>query len=137
MVARRDRPDVLLVDDDPSITELLGRLLEDECEVRQVAGVCEALAAISVRAPDLVVTDLEMDGGGGKYLLAVLTDANPGVLRLVYSGASHPMLMALVEARLADAAVSKSAPWSALMNEVRRLTRAVPARPSGSIRLSR
>lgn len=137
MVARREKPDVLLVDDDPSITELVRRLLEEECDVREVSGVCEALAAISACEPDLLVTDLGMDAGGGKYLLAVVSDEHPDMRRLVYSAASHSSLVALVEARLADAAVSKSAPWSTLMNEVRRLTHAVRARPPGSLRLSR
>jgi len=134
MVARRGRLDVLLVDDDPSITELVRRLLEGECEVREAGGVCEALAAMTAQEPDIVVTDLEMDAGGGKYLLAAVTDEHPGVLRLVYSAAPCSRLVALIDSDLADAAVSKSEPWSALVSEVRRLARAMTARQSSSIR---
>lgn len=137
MVAQCGRPDVLLVDDDASITELLRRLLEEECEVREVGGVCEALAAISAREPDIVVTDLEMDAGGGKYLLAALADEHPCVLRLVYSAAPCSRLVALVDSRLAHAAVSKFERWSVVVSEIRRLAQARPDRQSESIRLMR
>jgi DNA-binding NtrC family response regulator len=107
------RPDVLLVDDDPSITEFLGRLFQD-FDVRETNGVCPALQAIEHRVPDAVVTDLGMDDGGGKYLLAVLADRFPRVLRVVYSAAPAAELISLMESGLVHAAVQKNDDWSAL-----------------------
>lgn len=111
--AVRRKPEVLLVDDEPSITEFLRRVF-GEFEVREASGVCPALQALEHRVPDAVVTDLEMDDGGGKYLLAVLADRFPGVLRVVYSAASVAELIALTQSGLAHAAVQKSGDWSTL-----------------------
>lgn len=114
------KPEVLLVDDEPSITEFLRRVFV-EFEVREAGGVCPALEAIDERVPDAVVTDLGMDDGGGKYLLAILADRFPTVLRIVYSAAPAAELIGLTESGLAHAAVQKSGDWSALRRALRPL----------------
>lgn len=137
-MTRREGPQILLVDDEPSITELLRHLLEADGEVRQAHGVCEALVAMSARRPDVLVTDLQMDEGGGKYLLAAVADEHPSVRRLVYSAAPVSQLVCLVDSGLADAAVCKSERWSVLLGEVRRLLGTVAAQPrADSIRIVR
>jgi DNA-binding NtrC family response regulator len=114
------RPDVLLVDDEPSITEFLRRVFV-EFDVREAGGVCAALQAIERRVPDAVVTDLGMDDGGGRYLLAILADRFPTVLRIVYSAAPAAELIGLTESGLANTAVQKSGDWSALRRALGRL----------------
>lgn len=118
------RASVLIVDDDPAMTRLLGRLLAADCDAREVGGVCEALAALDDCQPDVLVLDPAMDGGGGKYLLAAVADQYPSVRRLVYSAVPSFGLLGLVDAGLAHAAVSKSERWLVLANEVRRLATA-------------
>lgn len=116
---RGRRLDVLVADDQPAITRVLARLLSADCEVREAAGVCEALTALSVREPDVLVTDVDMDQGGGKYLLAIIADEHPGVRRVVYSAAPCARLIGLLDCGLADAAVSKSDRWATLVSKVR------------------
>lgn len=119
--SRPQKLDVLAVDDEPSITEMLAAALSPDYDVRQASGVCDALLAIGVRTPDVVVTDLQMEGGGGKYLLAVLADEFPTIVRIVHSAASPADLDQLVVSGLAHAVVGKSGRWSDLAAEMKRL----------------
>ena len=63
-------PTVLLVDDDPSLRELLGEQLEATGEYRVVGAgsAAEALHALSEHAIDVVVTALRMPGASGTQL---------------------------------------------------------------------
>ncbi|MDR7327825.1 MULTISPECIES: response regulator transcription factor [Catenuloplanes] len=57
---------VLVVDDDPIVSDVVRRYLEqDGCEVRLAADGAAGLAAIEARRPDLVVLDLMMPGVDG------------------------------------------------------------------------
>jgi DNA-binding response OmpR family regulator len=57
---------VLVVDDDPTVSDVVRRYLEqDGCQVRLAADGFAALAAVAERTPDLVVLDLMMPGIDG------------------------------------------------------------------------
>ncbi|MDR6317255.1 response regulator transcription factor [Actinoplanes couchii] len=57
---------VLVVDDDPTVSDVVRRYLEqDGCEVRLAADGAAGLAAVAERVPDLVVLDLMMPGVDG------------------------------------------------------------------------
>ncbi|MFC8845876.1 MULTISPECIES: response regulator transcription factor [unclassified Micromonospora] len=57
---------VLVVDDDPTVSDVVRRYLEqDGCEVRLAADGADGLAAIAGYRPDLVVLDLMMPGIDG------------------------------------------------------------------------
>jgi DNA-binding response OmpR family regulator len=57
---------VLVVDDDPTVSDVVRRYLEqDGCEVRLAADGADGLAAIAAERPDLVVLDLMMPGIDG------------------------------------------------------------------------
>lgn len=57
---------VLVVDDDPTVSDVIRRYLEqDGFHVQLAANGIDALAAVTARAPDLVVLDLMMPGIGG------------------------------------------------------------------------
>jgi DNA-binding NtrC family response regulator len=102
------QPDLLIVDDDPSVTELLQLELQDRFTVRAVQGVGDALRAIRCQAPDALVTDLDMDEGGGEHLLAIVKFLHPDVVLVVNSCASMHKLRWVVDSGLAHAACEKS-----------------------------
>jgi DNA-binding response OmpR family regulator len=57
---------VLVVDDDPTVSDVVRRYLEqDGCRVRLVADGLSALAAVEAEVPDLVVLDLMLGGIDG------------------------------------------------------------------------
>src|SRR3954471_8313706 len=57
---------VLVVDDDPTVSDVVRRYLEqDGCQVRLAADGADGLAAVAAQRPDLVVLDLMMPGIDG------------------------------------------------------------------------
>ena len=57
---------MLVVDDDPTVSDVVRRYLEqDGCEVRLAADGADGLAAVAAERPDLVVLDLMMPGIDG------------------------------------------------------------------------
>jgi DNA-binding response OmpR family regulator len=57
---------VLVVDDDPTVSDVVRRYLEQAgCEVRLAADGADGLAAVATQRPDLVVLDLMMPGIDG------------------------------------------------------------------------
>lgn len=78
---------VMVVEDDHDIREALGDWLSREHEVCLVAGVPEALARFGDERPDVVVTDLELPPHRGDELLATIAARDPGVVRILHTGA--------------------------------------------------
>ena len=71
---------VLLVDDDPGVSEVIGLLLEREgYAVESAATLKEALTRVDTRPPDVVVTDLKLPDGTGLDVIAVLRGRHPGL----------------------------------------------------------
>ncbi len=78
---------VLVVDDDPDMLNLLSTWLGGADYDVAVAGSGEeALARIDVAKPDLVITDLFMDGMDGMALLAEIHSRNPLIPVVMLSG---------------------------------------------------
>ena len=68
-----DRTEVLVVDDDPALRSLLGRLARGlGFAVREAADGVEALGLIRARHPDIVVTDVHMPRMQGPRLIELL-----------------------------------------------------------------
>ncbi|HEU0235267.1 MAG TPA: response regulator [Candidatus Limnocylindrales bacterium] len=83
------RPVVLLVDDEPAIRQLAGRLLErDGFEVIRGDSATAAIAIVEDPAVsiDVVLTDLVMPGVGGAELAAVVRRVRPTVPIVFMSG---------------------------------------------------
>ena len=76
-----ERPEVLVVDDNADLRTYLTRLLESDYVVRTAVDGADALATISERPPDLVLTDVMMPRIDGFELLAALR-ADPRTRRL-------------------------------------------------------
>ena len=69
--------EVLLVDDDPDIRGMLAFTLDDYgFTVREAGDGAQAIAALELRAPDLMVLDLMMPGIDGFGVLAAMRERN-------------------------------------------------------------
>lgn len=82
------RPRVLLVDDDPGVIRGLWRVIRHhrpEFQVNTAAGATQAIEALSGLDYDVVVTDLQMPGGGGRAVLNALVEHYPETARVVHS----------------------------------------------------
>jgi response regulator RpfG family c-di-GMP phosphodiesterase len=69
---------ILIVDDEPSVREVMARLAEQlGHEVRQAANSDEAMDRMAERAADVAVCDVSMPGRDGMWLAGQLRDAYP------------------------------------------------------------
>ena len=84
---------VLIVDDDPDITELL-RYTLDDCDVRTAANGDEAMSEVAEQVPDVVVLDIMMPGISGLRVLE-LWRADPVTAEL-------PVILLTAKAQEAD-----------------------------------
>ena len=84
------RPDVLVVEDEPTIAELVARyLVRAGYEARTAGDGLQALAAVAARRPDLVVLDVmlpHLDGLGVLERLRAQEGCAPGVILLTARG---------------------------------------------------
>lgn len=78
---------VMVVDDEPLIRDLVGRVLQLECrEVTVVGSGAEAVALLASSSIDLVVTDLRMPGVDGLGVLRAARAKDAGIDVVVMSG---------------------------------------------------
>jgi DNA-binding NtrC family response regulator len=84
---RRPLPRCLIVDDEPSIHELLGRVIEDAgFEVVASNSGSEALDYLAEHHVDLAAVDLRMPGINGLDVLRAIREADPDCRVLLMSG---------------------------------------------------
>ena len=82
------RPRILLVDDDPGVIRALWRLLRQarpDLVVNTASSTAQALQALSEHSYDIVLTDLQMPGGGGRSVLRAFKQSSPETARIVHS----------------------------------------------------
>jgi CheY-like chemotaxis protein len=78
---------VLIVDDEPSICETAGQILESEgYEVLTAKDGLEGLHALSKSLPDLIISDLNMPRMSGFEFLAVVRERFPHIATIAMSG---------------------------------------------------
>lgn len=74
------KPKILVVDDDPNLLSLMSiRLNAEGYTVETVENAEKALVQLSISRPDLVVTDLRMDGMDGLALFDAIHQINPAL----------------------------------------------------------
>ena len=65
----REKPLILIADDDEDIRQLLVHILREDYDLLCVGDTIDALEAVKSRRPDLVLLDMTMPGGGGLEVL--------------------------------------------------------------------
>lgn len=86
---------VMIIDDEPQIRELLGRMVERQEGYRVVAqcgDFAEAVSAFAHQRPDVVFVDVDLGGADGLSCAKVLTELNPKV-KIIFATA-HSEYMA-------------------------------------------
>ena len=90
-------PKILLVDDEPKVTDALTKTLRnDEYEILSAHSAEEALQVLAREPIDVVVTDEQMPGMSGSELLARVCREYPDTVRIILTG--HGSLEAAVRA---------------------------------------
>jgi two-component system response regulator PilR (NtrC family) len=82
------RPRILLVDDDPTVVRGLWRILRryrPQFQINTAGSASQALTALADLTYDVVITDLQMPGGGGQVVLEALAARHPETVRVVHS----------------------------------------------------
>mgnify|MGYP001223021326 CR=1 FL=1 len=83
----RFRYRVLIVEDEPTIRELAGQILESEgYEVLTAADGVDGLHALSKSLPDVIISDLNMPRMSGWEFLAVVRERFPHIATIAMSG---------------------------------------------------
>ncbi len=78
---------ILLVDDDPLVTEALRRALQrDGYRLLRAPGGDEAIALLEQETVDVIVSDIDMPYMNGLELLAQVRERWPAVVRIVLTG---------------------------------------------------
>ena len=130
-------PSLLLVEDDEATRGFLAdNLTADGFRVATASDAGEALRAIEVRRPDLVLLDLMLDGGSGLDVLDRVRGADglgaridPDVPVIVLSGRTAEVDRVRGFARGADDYVTKPFSYPELVARVRSLLRRCESRP--------
>ncbi len=114
--------DVLLVEDDPSLSELMVIVFRDEgFTVRHTTTAAEALRAVAMAQPDVMVIDVTLPGEDGAALCGkVKSDqATAGIRCLMWS--SVPNLAQVASAAHADAWMLKPTDHELLVARIKEL----------------
>ncbi|MFT7773151.1 response regulator [Roseateles sp.] len=101
----QDKPDLMLVDDDPTIIQALGQILGGFARLRFARSAADAERLVSEQAPALMLLDAEMPGMGGLELLRRLkgkSDRPPFPVIVVTSHRGRDWETAALEAGAVD-----------------------------------
>lgn len=99
---------VLVVDDDPLVLRAIARVLRSSYEVRTATSTDQALEEIACAAPDVIVSDLQMEPRSGEELFRAVAIACPLARRVLLSGAAIDHLERLVSQGVAHASLDKA-----------------------------
>jgi CheY-like chemotaxis protein len=84
-------PTVLVVDDEPTILRMIGRILADlPCQIVTAYDAESAVELIDAGSPDLVITDIKLPGMDGLELAKSIKARNPALPVLLVSAYGEP-----------------------------------------------
>lgn len=108
----QDPKSIFVVDDDEMLTRLGAQIFRSHgYAVRTFSSVADCLAAVAARAPDCIVSDLQMPGLDGAQLIEALRARALAVPVIIVTAASGPSLQ-LDRARRAGAYRILAKPYS-------------------------
>jgi DNA-binding NtrC family response regulator len=95
---------ILLIDDDPGVSEVIGLLLEREgYGVERAATLKQAITLVETAEIDLVVTDLKLPDGTGLDVIALIRGRDPGLpIVMITSYSSMESAIAALRAGAVD-----------------------------------
>jgi two-component system, OmpR family, response regulator ResD len=70
---------VLVVDDEPEITDVLLEYLAPAYDVEAAADATQAIASVRARRPDLIFLDINMPGIDGVQALSLIKEMDPTI----------------------------------------------------------
>jgi len=127
------RPIVLVVDDEPSLHDALGPVLELEgFGVRSARTIEDALSQIDREPCDMVLADLSLSGAGGSEglgLIRRLHAERPGLPVVLFTARGTAEVFAAARRLGAADAWSKDLPIPELIRRVRATSRRAPGEP--------
>jgi hypothetical protein len=109
------RLDVLVVDDEPKTARGLQRSLSGVHNVRIAISKQEAIDQITQKVPDVLLCDYRIEWESAEDLLQMVRDRYPTVRRVLYSFSRIEVWCDLVNRRLVDTAIPKSAPKAQIL----------------------
>ena len=115
-------PTVLIADDDPVMRMLLTAIVSADAELTLVgvaADTDEAIALAAQHAPDVVLLDVEMPGGGGLRAAREIKQAAPATRVLALSAHDTDAARQAMHDAGADGYVVKGAPPDAVAKALR------------------
>lgn len=104
---RYPRKTVLIVDDDELLLRAACRLLQNEWDIFTARSAAEALTVFKEKRVDVVLTDYEMPGKNGLWLLRQVRRSNPTTHRVLFSGIGPKTLMTHITSGLVGRFVTK------------------------------
>ena len=111
----RPRLDILVVEDEPKMARGLQRSLSGDHDVRVASSKQEALVQLRERPPHVLLCDHRLDWQKTDDLFEHVRDNYPRVRRVLYSFSHMEVWNDLLQRKLVDAVVPKSAPRNALL----------------------
>jgi CheY-like chemotaxis protein len=112
---RRSRLDILVVEDEPKMARGLQRSLSVDHDVRIASSKRDALEQLRERPPHVLLCDHRLEWQKTDDLFEHVRDNYPRVRRVLYSFSHLEVWNDLLQRRLVDAVVPKSAPRNALL----------------------
>ncbi len=86
MNGRNQRPQILIIDDEPKIRELLCELLTPGHDCSQAASAEEAIELLGLKKFELVLSDIFMSGMNGLEMIPRLMELSPDTVIITLSG---------------------------------------------------
>jgi CheY-like chemotaxis protein len=112
---RRSRLDILVVEDEPKMARGLQRSLSVDHDVRIASSKRDALEQLRERPPHVLLCDHRLEWQKTDDLFEHVRDHYPRVRRVLYSFSHLEVWNDLLQRKLVDAVVPKSAPRNALL----------------------
>jgi len=112
-------PTLLLVDDDVQVLKVAKRLLGTEWIVETATNANEAALLLSKNSYDTILTDFEMPGNNGIWLLNVVKETQPHIRRVLFSGSQPNDLPQHMGSGLVECFVAKPTNRKELIESLR------------------